>query len=682
MNTRKLLHTTAIVSPLLVLLLVPKIGLAEISSGNSYAGLDKIVITQSAATKNSGTNTATVSLDGNITTILPINDFAQAGDGNDANFDILGSSNTIYFAQSGNSVVTMQIDGDQNTVTLNDFGGNSARLAELKLNVVGEGNQLEIGANQLYAVADLLDIDVGADFAVVKIKYSDYAEIVANVIGDGGNITIEQTADLPNAENNNEVTLFVDSVSQANSVYLSQYGDRNNIVANVVGGNNNVNVYQYNYNNTDMKFSSHSLNLQVTGDDNKIDTHSESGMYMNASEYAADTQGVISVTGNRNNMHLGITDNSYVDIAGSDNMLNSHSKKLSLNLKGSNNNIMHEANSYSSVEFGTHDASIYGDGNNFTLNFYGDAALSSKISIDGSWNSVDLSFGELIGLGNRSIQANIIGNSNFITSKGYLNLGADIQTGQYLEFDIAGDDNSISFDTIQYVGLNASIIGDKNVASFNDTDDLFAEITGASNSLTVTGSSNSVTSNYLLTGNENSVSVSNIYSNFLDMTLGGNKNVVSVSGVNELSIDLNLNGNGNSYLQDMNDIYDGNNFAFEVNAKAYGDYNSITVASVPEYSYSELNLNIVGDLNSLTMNGVGSSYLKDISIIDIDILGDFNNIDVLAGTTASLSVGGDNYAMNLNYDSDLGTYVNTISNVGQGNVTLTTADGSVSIDAI
>ena len=675
MNTRNLLHTTAIVSPLLVLLLVPKIGLAEISSGNGNAGLDNIVITQSAATKNSGTNTATVSLDGNITTIRPINDFAQAGDGNDANFDILGSSNTIYFAQSGNSVVTMQIDGDQNTVTLNDFGGNSARLAELKLNVVGEGNQLEIGANQLYAVADLLDIDVGADFAIVKIKYSDYAEIVADIIGDGGNITIEQTADLPNAENNNEVTLFVESVSQANSVYLLQYGDRNNILANVVGGNNNVYVYQYQYNNTDMKFSSHSLNLQVTGDDNKINTHSD------ASKYVADTQGVISVTGNRNDMHLGITDNSYVDIAGSDNVLNSHSKKLSLNLKGSNNYIRHEDNSFSSFEFGTHDASIYGDGNKFTLEFWGDAALSSKVFIEGSWNSVNLSFGEVIGLGNRSIQANIIGNSNFITSEGYLNLGADIQTGQYLEFDIAGDDNSISFDTIQYVGLNASIIGDKNVASFNDTDDLFAEITGASNSLKVIGSSNSITSNYLLTGNENSVSVSNIHSNFLDMTLGGNKNVVSVSGVNELSIDLNLNGNGNSYLQDMNDIYDGNDFAFEVNAKAYGDYNSITVASVPEYSYSKLNLNIVGDLNMLTMSGVGSSYLNDISIIDIDILGDLNNIDVLAGTTASLSVGGDNYAMNLNYDSNLGTYVNTISNVGQGNVTLTTADGSVSIDA-
>ena len=106
------------------------------------------------------------------------------------------------------------------------------------------------------------------------------------------------------------------------------------------------------------------------------------------------------------------------------------------------------------------------------------------------------------------------------------------------------------------------------------------------------------------------------------------------------------------------------------------------MSSVPEYAFSSLDLNIGGYSNALTVTGIGSDYLADASSMLVEIYGNDNTVELLAGPSAELSVFGSEYSMNLNYDIDLGTYVNTITNVGYGNVTVTTTDGEVSIDAI
>jgi len=168
MSTQRFLRTTALVSPIMAFALIPSVGFAD-----DIVESDTIQITQSADTKDSLSNTASVTLDGDVTSIMAVGgsgNIAQAGDGNSAAFVVDGSYNTIYFAQIGNSVVTMNIAGDQNTVTLNEFGGNEGRSATLDLIMSGDGNDLEIGSSEMYAVASLLDIDLtDSNYAIVKV---------------------------------------------------------------------------------------------------------------------------------------------------------------------------------------------------------------------------------------------------------------------------------------------------------------------------------------------------------------------------------------------------------------------------------------------------------------------------------------------------------------------------------
>ena len=313
-----------------------------------------------------------------------------------------------------------------------------------------------------------------------------------------------------------------------------------------------------------------------------------------------------------------------------------------------------------------------------------------RCTIAGSFNDLEFSFyddnyemyGEMYGLGYRNIDATVSGDGNSLVSTGYVNSGAGIEYGEYLTFDIDGNDNDISFGAIQTVGLDVDVTGDANSLNFYNTDNIYASIYGDANSMSVTDSSSSNNMLYDISGSDNSVNVSNIFTTLLDVGIIGNSNDVDVSGVDELDLNISIAGSGNSYKQEMDDLYVDNSFSFTVNAEIIGDYNSMIVSSVPEYAYSSLDLNIGGYSNALTVTGIGSDYLADASSMLVEIYGDDNTVDLLAGTSAELSVVGSEYSMNLNYDIDLGTYVNTITNVGDGNVTVTTADGQVSVDAI
>ena len=132
----------------------------------------------------------------------------------------------------------------------------------------------------------------------------------------------------------------------------------------------------------------------------------------------------------------------------------------------------------------------------------------------------------------------------------------------------------------------------------------------------------------------------------------------------------------------MQDIYDEADFAFDVHVTLDGFDNSVDVVSVPEYAYSNLFLEVFGDDNQLLMTGVGAEYMVGASSVDVNITGDANDVSVHAGSTVDLDLTGSNYAMSVNYDTDLGVYLNHISDIGSGNVTLTTPDGRVSVSAL
>ena len=387
---------------------------------------------------------------------------------------------------------------------------------------------------------------------------------------------------------------------------------------------------------------------------------------------------------------------------GSFNNVYSYSSDSNIIVTGSGNGVTHNYNSdmmymydmmymdpYYYNEMGRSSAStnINGDANNVNLSFdsYG-VSMGSSVLSTGSFNNLGFSFYDdnygMYGLGYRNIDATVSGDGNSLVSTGYVNSGSGIESGEYLTFDIDGNDNDISFGAIQTVGLDVDVTGDANSLNFYNTDNIYASIYGDANSMSVTDSSSSNNMLYNISGSDNSVNVSNIFTTLLDVGIIGNSNDVDVSGVDELDLNISIDGSGNSYKQEMDDLYVDNSFSFTVNAEIIGDYNSMIVSSVPEYAYSSLDLNIGGYSNALTVTGIGSDYLADASSMLVEIYGDDNTVDLLAGTSAELSVVGSEYSMNLNYDIDLGTYVNTITNVGYGNVTVTTADGQVSVDAI
>lgn len=714
MAPRNLLHTTAIVSPsaLLLLAFIPSVGLADSPVG---VPSDNIQITQSADTKDVLSNTATVSLDGDGTSITAVGGYgniAQAGDANSADFVVDGSYNTIYFAQIGNSVVTMNIEGDQNTVTLNEFGGNENRSATLDLIMSGEGNDLEIGSSEIYAVASLLDIDLtDSNYAVVKVTYSDYSSIVADIMGDGSDVTIKQNSDGSYGADEffkNSVQLFVDGVTERNSVYIEQYGNGNNVVASVVGGGNKLEIYQYNHDYMMMMQENNSkTNVDVSGDDNKVyitsdnmmyDPHYYDKMMYDPFYYEVINSNFaeVSVIGNNNTVNSRVIDYLNVSVAGSFNDVFSYSSSSNISVNGSGNVVTHDYDSdmmymdpYNYNEMGRSSAKteINGDANNVKLSFdsYG-VSMGSSVSINGAFNNLGFSFFDesdgIYGLGNRNIVATVSGDGNSVQSTGYVNSGSGIESGGYLAFDIDGNGNDILFGKIQTVGLDVDVTGDTNILEFKNTDNVHASIYGDDNSLSVTDTASSNNMIYQISGSDNSVNVSNIFTTLLNVDIDGDDNDVGVSGVDELNLSVSIDGYDNSYNQKMDDLYVDNPFSFTVNAVMDGDHNSIIVSSVPEYAYSSLDLNIGGYSNALIVTGIGSDYLEDASSLIVDIVGDNNTVDVLAGTSAGLSVAGSEYSMSLNYDIVLGTYINTISNVGYGNVTVTTSDGKVIVDSI
>ena len=680
---QKFLVTTALVSPMIMVSGFLQTVSAEIACDDTES-LDCIIITQDADSKGIISNSATVELDGEATAILPVATIAQSGDNNEALFDIVGSYNTIYFAQVGNAVTTMVIDGDRNMVTLNEFGGNVEREAELEVLLTGDDNDLEISAAQMYAVAQLLEIDLsGANHTVMRVDYDDFATIVADVVGDGGDITIKQNNGdiVADADNANKIEFFLNSSngSNINTVNLAQYGVRNNIALTINGEGSAVVVEQRN----DYSASS-SLDLlaDIAGQDN--DVYISQGVYQD--NVAINT--VMDVVGNGNIIE--IYDGEHINgstliISGSNNKATLWHGNQTLNIHGSDNNVYQDTSSEpNSVAKGD----IYVDGDMNTIDVVAhlyDDGLSVTADIDGSFNSVEMD-GDghgIEGSDHRSIELTVAGDDNSIKQTGFLNRGSSgMNSTDYIDFDVDGSFNTVSFGAINSIGLNADIIGDENSFTATDTDNLTASITGFGNGVSIVSASNNNQSRFTVLGDENSLSFSNLHTDELDVSIWGSRNTASVSGVNELSLNLTLSGDGNSYTQNMQDIYDGADFAFDVHVTVDGFDNSVDVVSVPEYAYSNLFLEVFGDDNQLLMTGVGADYMVGASSVDVNITGDANDVSVHAGSTVDLDLTGSNYAMSVNYDTDLGVYLNHISDIGSGNVTLTTPDGRVSVSAL
>ena len=669
---------------------------------NDDAGADCIVITQSADTKGSGTNSASIQIDGDMTTIMPIDQIAQSGDNNDAIFNVLGDTNTVYFAQIGNSIVTMELSGDNNFVTLNDFGGQDDRKADLDLSVDGDGNDLEITAQNMYAVASLLDIDLSNSMSsFVKVTYDDFAEITATILGMGSIVEVSQdNSDIyADADNKNSVNIFVDSISEANEVFLRQYGVSNTAAITVVGSNNDLNVNQMAYSYEDMKIFNDVV-VEIYGDMNQGEIEQWGG------EFDGDIK--LNMNGNSNEFLIrSWSGPSDINLNGSGNSLTLYTGNNEISIQGNENSIITETflGDYYRTEYTgstSHVYSLIGDGNevNYAWHELGEGSLSTETEIEGNFNYVnyhawDNGFGDGFyvttpGSGDRIVSTRVYGNENQIEQIGYVMMGDGSEDAMLIDISVDGNANEIEFGKIMSNGFHLDLTGDYNDLSVVDTDGLYALVTGDSNELDISSvrySGDLEIHNYQSYGE---ILLSDSSGENLIIEAGGEYNNFFVRGAIDTNLDLRTWGSSNSV--EINVSTDESRF-HKVSSWIEGDFNSVMVDQLPEGLYGKLGVKIIGDANSTNFSSAYNAYseldgydresfIYDSGTYNVDIEGNNNFVDMSVASSVSLELSGNDYNMSVSYNPDLGTYVQSIQSIGTGSIHLSTADGEVEVSSM
>lgn len=647
--------------------------------------LDCIIITQSADTKGVAANSAIINLSGSLTTILPISQITQAGDGNSALFDILGSQNTIYFAQTGNSTVTMHVDGINNLVSLSDFGGNVDRAAVFDLDLSGQNNSIAVTASAIGAVAQLLEIDmINSTDAFVQLSYDDFSEITATIIGENSDVTVvQENADsLADASNRNSVTLHVDSVAKGNILALQQIGTNIDAEITISGTSNDLDIYQ-----RQGLESANSLVLDLHGNNNSgrislIDSFK--GQSFNA-----------RVNGAYNNFDYEVSVEglpSTLEIEGSGNTVYAVGTGNNVGIIGSENYVGLEAYSDEEYTDTSHYVDVSGDGNNVDVLWDGwehkkdnaNAQIgpnpSSNSDILGDSNTVRLQLGELLGndLDQATFSTDIIGYGNTVLGSSTMDFSYDLEQ-DYVIVNIDGDDNHVDYGDLGPQGLEVDLTGDDNFVLAWHTSDVDINLSGNNNYLEYKNSEFWLESTINVDMNGGKVIVNNSYSDYLFMNLEGERNTASVQNILDINLFLTMTGKNNAFSVDggpgipeqyglISGVIDGN-------------HNSVNIGPLQAGKHASIEASLYGNGNDLVIMGLQGSYF-DESQFSAVISGSGNTIDILTGDTASLVVDGDGFDLNLSFREDAGVYYQVINNVGLGEVQLVTDDGSVSFLAL
>jgi len=502
-----------------------------------------ITLPQKANTKGGSANTVDIEITGSGTTIGAAGDFVQEGDNNAADIDINGNGSTIYFAQKGNSLLTLSLDGDTNMVTVNEFGGVSDRRAEMGLSIEGSANMVELARNDAFVVAQLMDISLDGDQNFVQVDYSDFAEIVADITGSGTNLRVNQrtsryqgaSANSYNSvevtveaygNGNNRIDVWQNGVDNAveievrgseNRVYTHQYGDGGAEGELFVEGSNNyvdTSSYGYNNNGTDYTFTS------VNGEGNNVSSHQSGG-----------TRLTTNVDGKDNYVHAGLdqwgsdkTIEMNLDVHGSQNHLNIHSNNdySRVSIRGDNNNVYESTWGQNSTNHNYSDTYVRGDNNRLEKrsDMWGSdkTDYSNHTRMYGSDNSMTLTNNNRDG-GYTYVHALVHGEHN-TTDISSVGRHTDVHQGGY----------------------------HNNVDVSGDRDNTFVMLHGEYNKLSITGGGNGGSVDVHMDGSRNSTGIDHVAGGRINYNLNGSGFETDVSYDADLGIyvhAVNVQGSGN-----------------------------------------------------------------------------------------------------------------------------------------
>ena len=277
-----------------------------------------------------------------------------AGLSNILDASIWGNDNAVYFTQLGNSLLSMVIDGERNTVTLAELGGSDEWAENANLKIWGDGNELST-FKTTGGIAKTLDIELGSSIAdsnynIVELSYDDFSEITGKIgnLADTANVTVDirqnyYTTPDPSASrdiNNNSVDFVINNIlmggNDSSVFFITQDGLNNVLQLSAEGDGYDVNIYQENVgtflNRLDLTlgsdttldldlFGSNDSTIELLGKGNTVRLDNSTTPYATAESEIligdyADPSG-----SDRNYVNLSDFGYAYVEITGSDNRI-------------------------------------------------------------------------------------------------------------------------------------------------------------------------------------------------------------------------------------------------------------------------------------------------------------------------------------------------------------------------
>jgi len=493
------------------------------------------------------------------------------------------SQNTFYLTQIGGSWLIMNVDGENNTVSISELAGKGFDLEDrddlkdspsddiTQLSINGNDNYLTLTPTMIGNIAKRLNVDLsqndGTTHAnIINIAYSDFADVVVELVD--ANYSIIDIEQFKSEELNEE-----DNESLDNMVYLNiieadgtitrivQDGVNNQSNLSISGTNNEVTTSQKNDNlNSDNNF-----NARVSGDSNKIiinqhfDNIKNSKNEINSIEIdlidsnnsSIELTQIGTEKSNKNTIDLTVSGSEH-DI----NVSQSINNQLTASINGSSNTLTMQENSNTNVT-----ATVDGRLNNITID--GLTWLELITEIRGEENNLSL-------------------------------LGVE-QADLHGEISVNGKSNNILLDfnnetsPFLFSEYNVEVEGDQNVIDLqeNNFDDGFNY------------------SHIVIDGNRNNLSLKPVLStNYFSLI--GDDNIVNLHGtaLNDSSVELHLNGYLNTLDINVDGLY-GDNIDLDI----VGDNNTMNFnLSAGNISYELTGSNFIGTVN--TYNNI--SYYQQI----------------------------------------------------------------------
>ena len=601
----------------------------------------------------------------NLANILDIN----------VNNQNIESQNTFYLTQIGGSWLSMNIDGENNTISISELAGIGFNVEDqntlkekpsddiTQISINGNDNSLEITPTIIGNIAKRLNVDLsqnnGTTYAnLINIAYSDFADIVVELVDASYSIIdIEQSdsEDFNNENNdllNNMVYLTIKE-ADGTLTKITQNGINNQAELSMYGQNNEVNSFQENYS----KNGSNIYESNVSGNNNIIEINQTIQKIKNSKDeinlikidLVNSKENTIKLFQNSNNRsNKNEIDLTVVGQTNSIDISQTKSNKLTSLISGNQNILSMKKNSNANVN-----ADLDGHLNSIDIN--GMEYISLYTEIEGDQNNLKIQslqktpqYSDLHG----DISIRGIANDYIISTNEHIGVSDQIN----------GNNNFVEYKTSGYMHTHNRIYGDENIVIFNSQNSSF-DFNYTDVSISIFGKENTI-----LTNNKENEDY-HFSDDFYDIDIKGDQNL----------IDYEKNYSNHYYSRTVIDIDGHRNELSLKPALTENRFNLIGNENVVSIYGQALEagravMYVNGQQNSVEVN-VDGLY----GDFEFDIVGNNNNMNFnLSAGDITYNLTGSGFTGSINTHNNT-YYYQQIEQLGTGTIEMTTEYGIVNV---